>query len=128
MSSLLEENIHLILGIGTSSIFCVHELLRKKDEKKYQILLFDLGEVINQQTNPITSQSLNWGTAFSSGKNIRNYLTLSQIQLYFRSICYCFCESIGGSSNINAMIWTGGHSQVFDRYWPNKWNSQRFSL
>ena len=31
---------------------------------------------------------------------------------------------MGGTSNINAMIWTLGHRHVYDKKWHPSWNSQ----
>ena len=34
-------------------------------------------------------------------------------------------DSIGGTTNINAMIFTAGHYSVYDNHWPSSWNSNK---
>lgn len=114
-----KDIVHIVIGAGAGGCLCSQELT-----KKGKVLLFDIGGLNNDE---ITSNPLNWGTAFSRGNNTIHMKTISQNNLHSRQISYSFGQSIGGSTNINAMIWTGGHSEIFNQYWPKEWSSKRFT-
>jgi choline dehydrogenase-like flavoprotein len=112
------RRVNIVIGAGPGGILCSHELSSHAD-----VILLEQGGVVDDE---ITNNPNQWGTAFSTGQHTCHHETVPQLGLLSRMILYPFGASVGGSSNINAMIWTGGHPAVFDNYWPIEWNSKRF--
>jgi choline dehydrogenase-like flavoprotein len=114
------QRVHLVIGAGPGGILCSHRL-----SNDAEVILLEQGQVVDD--DEVTIIPNQWGTAFATGSHTDQHETLPQSELFSRKILYPFGTSVGGSSNINAMIWTGGHPAVFDLYWPVEWNSTRFS-
>jgi choline dehydrogenase-like flavoprotein len=115
-----KKPLHLVIGAGPGGILCAHEL-----SKHGNILLFETGTI--RQSEMSNTEPKEWGTAFATGKHTKHQETVPQEGLFSRKILYPCGSGVGGSSNINAMIFSAGHSAVFDRFWPPEWNSERVS-
>jgi choline dehydrogenase len=114
---------HIVVGGGAAgTAFCVNLLRRSATDK---VILIDNGsKEPSKQTLSSSSDPLKWGdAAYSSSEISQHYVTISQKDLCGRRILYPQGRGIGGSVNINAMIWTAGHKDVFDTYWPHEWSS-----
>jgi choline dehydrogenase-like flavoprotein len=117
----VKRPLHLVIGAGPGGILCSHELAKHGD-----VLLFESGTILtSDETTNIDPRE--WGTAFATGKHTKHLETIPQEGLFARKILYPCGSSVGGSSNINAMIFSGGHPAVFDNFWPPEWNSERVS-
>ena len=114
---------HVVVGAGAAgTAFCVNLLRRSTKDK---VILIDYGEEPSEQTMQSSFDPLKWGeAAYSPSEISRHYITTPQKALFGRRILYPQGRGIGGSTSINAMIWTGGHKGIFDTYWPHEWNSQ----
>ena len=64
-----------------------------------------------------------WGKAAYRTCEGTRKLTAALRKCSNRSIQYNQGKGIGGSFNINAMIFSAGHKSVFDLYWSKRWNS-----
>lgn len=52
------------------------------------------------------------------------YITAPVKALSMRQIYYPQSRGLGGTTNINALIFTLGHPQIFNSRWPTPWNAQ----
>ena len=109
-----QRKVHVIVGCGTSGAALCRSLSEEDD-----IILIERGkEVLNGDLNP-----QNWSRNASTLPNIKNYWTVPQFALSNRIIKHPQGTGVGGTANINAMIWTCGHRKIFDKYWPRAWSS-----
>ena len=75
-----------------------------------------------------TLSPLDWGHAAMGGDcEGTRPLTAPQGLMHGRQLTYPQGSGLGGSTNINACIWSAGHRGVFDTHWPAQWNSNQFS-
>lgn len=115
--------LHVVIGAGPGGILCSRELSAHGD-----VILLERGPILTSEDEK-TSNPMEWGTAFATdtSKHTKHRETVPQEGLFSRKILYPCGSSVGGSSNINAMIFSGGHPAVFDDFWPPEWNSERVS-
>jgi len=111
--------VHIIVGAGAAGILCAHELSKTSD-----IYLLEAGS-LQANTHHDSIDPLRWGAAWVKDCEAIRRVCVAQEGLLGRSILCPAGTGIGGSTNINAMIWNPGHRAVFDRYWPEEWNSMR---
>ena len=113
---------HIVIGGGSSGILLCEQLLEYDD-----VILIERGSKDPYSRVYATRRPSYWpAAALCLGEATRNN-SLPQSKLGGREIHYPQGSGIGGTSNINAMIWTAGHPAVFDRYWPEGWNSEAVS-
>ena len=114
------DRCHIIIGGGSAGILLCHQLLEHGDD----VILIERGSrdpISSAVAARIPSQ---WPAAAISLGEATRHCTLPQTRLGMREVMYPQGSGIGGTSNINAMIWSAGHPAVFDRYWPEMWNSE----
>lgn len=105
---------HIVVGAGTSgAILC--DRLAKTDE----VCLIEKGSRTNSDKS-ITD----WADHAYNSDGATRHVSASQKSLYHRIMTYPQGHGIGGTMNINAGIWAGGHPAVFDMLWPTEWNSK----
>eukprot|EP01039_Chlorochromonas_danica_P002105 gene2102-2299_t len=120
---------HVVVGGGTSGAILTRCLIDDGD----QVVLIDSGGEIESRrsftSSSFMTKKLNlhpredvW-TYQCYGENSDILLSNEIPALASRSIAYPRGQGIGGSSNINAMIFYRGHDFIFDQYWPSSWNS-----
>ncbi len=128
--------LHIVVGGGTSGILLSRRLL----ESGHRVLLLERGSApavadplvaekgwINEVLNIFPSQSL-WTVQSQDPLLSKLIETVPQQRLNQRRINYSSTYGLGGNSNINAMICDIGSLDVFDKYWPTTWNSERIKL
>ena len=117
---------HIIVGGGSSGIMLCNQLLEKDD-----VILVERGSKNPYSSSTSTQIPSLWPVAAVYDGEGSRACTMPQKALGQRLVMYPQGSGIGGTSNINAMIWSAGHPAVFDNYWHRKWNSdaiQRFEL
>lgn len=109
----------IVVGSGSSGMMLVHELARSRSrgQPKIKILLIERGERDCDRL-PLTRTPSQWGAAacFSdtcvrAGGSVHPTLqheSAPQPGLFGRNLRYPVGNGVGGTSNINAMIWTPG--------------------
>lgn len=119
---------HVVVGFGCSASVLVHELLRWSNV----IVIVDGDDLTRCDVHadqPIGSEAhkcsdcaarqhaIQWPNAFLkyAGKS------KPQDHLFSRSIPVVDCRGIGGNAAVNAMIFSLGHSYVFEQKWPSPW-------
>jgi choline dehydrogenase-like flavoprotein len=111
---------HIIVGGGASGILACYELL----QHGHDVILLEAGSE-TYQTSSDCYLAQNWGRSFNAGNvEVYQYLTTPQPCLNHRQIEYPQGAGLGGSTNINAMIWSEGYPAVYDRHWPKSWSAQ----
>ena len=105
----------IVVGSGTSGLLLVHELATLCPHLK--ILVIERGKRYCDQL-PCVRSSLDWGTASTlDSKSVDSptiqFETAPHCDLYGRTIKCPVGNGVGGSSNINAMIWTAGRKLYF---------------
>lgn len=109
---------HVVVGGGCAGILLTRKLL---DMGYYVTLVDESDRNIHLESNPMS-----W-TEFNASKVHGKLESEPQDALFGRKIVYPFGKTIGGSTNINAMIWSSGHGSVFDRFWPKCLSSATIS-
>jgi hypothetical protein len=107
----------IVVGGGTAGILATYRLI----ELGYKVTLIDL-----RAGNGSTQSESNavWSQLCNDNSITQSVLTEPQSHLYQRSIKYVFGRSLGGTSNINASLHHLGDLEVFNKYWPESWNSK----
>ncbi len=115
---------HVVVGAGPSGIMLVNLLLHHGDN----VILLERGDEC-ADADEDSQMAIDWSKAAKksrhSAKNGTILKTEAQQNMMGRELRYPLGYGLGGSSNINACIWTGGSPEVFNRYWPKSWNSTR---
>ena len=111
---------HVVIGGGTAASVLVCRLI----EAGHDVVLVEQGLCFPECSN---MEAGDWPLArndptLSSPSSM--YISSTDNSLYGRDIVLPQGEGLGGTSNINAMIWSLGHRQVYDRKWHPSWNSQ----
>ena len=128
--------LHVVVGGGASGCMAALKLL----EDGYDVLLIERGPfqgwkqhqckqsntAIDEAIYHIHSSPISWGdAAYSTDSDyVLQHDTVAQQQLSERLVTYPQGRGLGGTMNINAMIWSAGHRAVFDDLWPHDWNSE----
>lgn len=114
---------HIVIGAGPSGIFLSNKLLERDNVILIEQGSNDLFDVKKIETIIDPSK---W---YSSHKSSYSTLYHSCSQKYLGNRCILYQQGlgIGGTSNINAMLLTGGSPKVYDLKWPKSWNSNRFN-
>jgi choline dehydrogenase len=110
---------HIIVGGGSSGIMLCHQLLKKDD-----VILIERGSKNPYAPSYSTKVPSSWPVAAIYEADASRSSTMPQEALGNRVLLYPQGSGVGGTSNINAMIWSAGHQAVFNNYWPKKWNSE----
>ena len=72
---------------------------------------------------PHTTAAGAWGEAKGCDVCAERHVTAPQRQLGERSVAIPVGRGVGGSANVNAMLWSRGHPGVFDALpWPREWS------
>ena len=117
---------HVVVGAGSAGIILCNQLLQHDD-----VILIERGSDDPHSKEPTMRIPSSWPAAAIYDADIRRTSTLAQSILGERTIMYPQGTGIGGTSNVNAMIWSAGHPAVFDKHWHSKWNSdslERYKL
>lgn len=117
---------HVVVGAGSAGIILCNQLLQHDD-----VILIERGSDDPHSKEPTMRNPSSWPAAAIDDADISRITTLAQKVLGGRTIMYPQGTGIGGTSNINAMIWSAGHPAVFDKHWHSKWNSnslERYKL
>lgn len=110
---------HIVIGGGSAGIFCALNLLKKNDV----ILIVDGGK--SDFNDSMYAEPTNWShAAYASSTSLYSPQVFCNRKKSDRMLQYCQGSGVGGSSNINAMIWAIGSKEVYDIYWPAKWNAK----
>lgn len=110
----------VVIGSGPAGWTLFDELSK---DQNVTVVLIEKGSDRTQLMDIEQSDPLKWPrVAFSIGEASR-YVSEPQFALYSRFLLYPQGNGIGGSCNINAMIFSATHRTIFDRYWPPEWNS-----
>ena len=123
-----ERDSYVIVGAGAAGLILALRLL----EAGSNVTLVERGsEFADGKSDAL--DPLDWGFAAYGKSGAKDecegtrHLTAPQTELGGRALCYPQGSGLGGSTNINACIWTAGHPAVFDTQWPVQWNSQQMS-
>ena len=115
---------HVVVGAGPSGIMLVNLLLHHGDN----VILLERGDEF-ADADEDSQMAIDWSRAAKKSrhpsKNGVILKTEAQQTMMGRELLYPQGYGLGGSSNINACIWTGGSPEVFNRYWPKSWNSAK---
>ena len=112
-----EVPIHIIVGAGASGLLLTNKLITR-----HKVLLVADGS--KRPNDLVFNDPINWTKAALWSQKLP--LTSLNSVNSSRKLSYCQAVGlIGGNTNVNAMLWSHGSLQVFDRYWPNRWNSVR---
>lgn len=111
MSDSTNLPLHIVVGGGPSGITLSAELA-----KFSRVLLVEEGP-----SYPSAFPSIHWGQAAHHDLNSRFYISEPINELTGRQLLLPVGIGIGGSSRINAMIFSGGHEEVYRKYWPATW-------
>lgn len=114
--------LHVVCGGGPGGIFCALSMI----ENGHDVILIERGSPSAHNAND-SADPRKWGRGAFQTCESERMLTVPQQNLFRRNILYPQGRGMGGSSNINAMIFTAGHRSVFDTYWPPDWNSKVIS-
>lgn len=123
------SKVHIIVGGGTSGLLLAKGLI----DSDHCVILIERGSLSIEssvESAPIKSEStqirpsieLLW-TYVANYMNKTIHVTNPNPNLDNRVLSYSQGDRIGGTSNINAMIWTAGCRHIYDKHWPNEWNS-----
>ncbi len=116
------DSIHVIVGAGAAGLTLCLTLLQRSN---CHVILIEQGQsALKGDDKSLFLDPLNWaGAAFTESSLNTQTLTTEQKNLCGRRIMYPQGRGIGGTTNINAMIWTAGHRAIFDKQWPDQWSS-----
>ena len=112
---------HVVVGGGTSGIVLVNLLLNAGDD----VILIEQGKS-DIDTHPDIRQTGRWGDAAMRPKTSEtgvNMLTEPIPALQHRQLMYPQGFGLGGTSNINACIFSAGSAATFNSHWPVNWNA-----
>ena len=112
----------VVVGGGTSAILLTIRLL----ESNQNVILLERGAKQGYSSSSCTgtfyTDPANWPAAAHRSASRHSSMPLST--LGNRTILFPQgALGLGGTSNINAMIWSAGHRSVYDRHWPSPWSS-----
>ena len=112
-----EVPIHIIIGAGASGLLLTHKML-----SRHKIVLVTDGS--KRPYDLVYNDPVNWTKAALLSQ--KSPLTSLNSANSSRKLSYCQGVGlIGGNTNVNAMLWSHGSLEIFDQYWPNRWNSVR---
>ena len=114
---------HVVIGGGSAGVLLCQQLLEHGDD----VILIERGSKDPLSKRVALLLPSQWPAAAFALAEATHNCTLPQSRLGMRQIKYPQGSGIGGTTNINAMIWSGGHPAVFDNYWPKIWNSKTMS-
>ena len=119
------KNHHIVIGGGTSGLFLCQKLMERDG-----VILLEQGRTIDRKESQTSVNNVLHPEKFYSGcldpEYSMSFYTTCQTNLGGRVLRYPQGKGLGGTSNINAMILTGGHGSLFDEKWPKKWNCKKF--
>ena len=131
---------HVVIGGGAAGIQATIRLLTAgcdvlliergpaRSWQQQQLAYTGVGTDNSSHTDSIHRDPISWGDAAYSttSPHTVQYDMAPQAELYDRIVTYPQGIGLGGSMNVNAMIWTAGNRRVFDEGWPADWNSELF--
>ena len=122
MEASIVRKTHVVVGAGTSGLMLTNLLLHKGEN----VILIESGDDDADKAE-VSAAAIEWSYAASvAGQKPEGHiLTEAQRSLMNRKLLYPQGSGIGGTSNINACIWSGGNPEVFNEYWPAEWNSEQ---
>jgi choline dehydrogenase len=118
----MSKKCHIVVGGGSSGIILCHKLLERDN-----VILIERGPSILESLQShrcfkvLADPSLWYSSRQTNAAVLRT--TIPQKHLNGQKILYQQGYGLGGTSNVNAMILTGGHRSVYDLHWPKSWNS-----
>lgn len=117
------KNRHIVVGAGPSGIMLCHTMLQRDD-----VILVERGSRVDfdSDSSAFISQPGRFYAACLSDSHSDMCNTKPQEKLANRILPYPQGKGLGGTSNINAMILTGGHISLFNTKWPKRWDGGRF--
>lgn len=114
--------LHVVIGSGAAGSMAALTLL----QAGHDVLLIERGPFSSwERKSTLHGDPISWGdAAFSADSTyVQQHDTKAQPQLSQRLVTYPQGRGLGGTLNVNAMIWSAGHRAVFDRLWPEGWCS-----
>lgn len=111
----------MIVGAGASGLVLAKRLL----DAEYNVILIERGTEDADRGRDV-QDPLDWGFAATdpaADSEATRALTLPQPGLWNRQLLAPQGRGFGGSTNVNACIWSAGHRGVFDSHWPPSWNA-----
>ena len=116
---------YVVVGGGSSGIAVTLGLL----ERGCNVVLVERGEVKDPKKACTHIRDADrWVEVKNCSVCSEKHLTVPQKHLGGRSVVIPVGKGgLGGSSNLNAMLWTRGHPVVFDAHWPKGWSSSELA-
>lgn len=108
---------HVIVGGGLSGALLAWRLSHYYREN---VTLIECGDVLLEESYRHYSPK-DWFDASLQESSIGHIVTIPQENLGNRTMIYSRGSGIGGTSNINAMIWSLGSTAIFRNHWPPFW-------
>ena len=112
---------YVVVGGGSSGIAVTLGLL----ERGCNVVLVERGEIEDPKSVCAhRREAAKWGEVKNCSVCSEKHLTAPQTHLAGRSLVIPTGKGgVGGSANLNAMLWSRGHPGVFDTHWPTGWSS-----
>ena len=108
----------VIVGAGSSAIGLAVQLSRVPN---VELVILEQGSVAWPLDSTVQNAE-RWPAAATDNRT-KYALSMPQEQLFGRQVRLPLGSGIGGSSNVNAMIFGLGHRRVFDERWPQQFRS-----
>ncbi len=117
-----QRRTHVVVGAGPSGIMLVNLLLDMGDN----VIMIEQGDE-SADSHEDSARLIDWSRAAQREKSRHHdgatIVSEKQQHMFGRTILYPQGYGVGGTSSINAGIWSGGSPAVFDHYWPPSWSS-----
>ena len=110
----------MIVGAGASGIVLASRLSSFSD-----VILLEEGHTCRCSKSETATS---WPLAGECLKCSTQYSTVGQDQLFGRCISFSQGKGLGGTTNINAMIFAEPELSIFDDCWPDLWNSKKMKV
>lgn len=110
---------YVIVGCGASGSALAAKLCQSSSA---EVVVLEQGTVTWPMQREVHRASL-WAKAALDGRT-QHALTTPQEHLMQRQVKLPMGSGIGGSMNVNAMMWGLGHRRVFDEQWPEGFDSE----
>jgi len=117
----------VVIGGGSAGLALVARLLAAGDD----VILVERGDrgpppsSSSSSSSSVFTDPSEWpAVSLAYGQGTRHG-TLPLPELAGRTVRYSQGSGLGGTSTMNAMIWSAGHRGVYDAHWPAAWGAGR---